>query len=705
MHDYRRLWVVTIFLSACAGSGADGETQHRAPSGTSDQDGSSDAGTVWTLDGSADADGARPDEPPQDAGPSELPLLGSKRGGHYWFDFCAGKPDDTPVPQDPRELVVPGVNAGKAVYMNAFWQTCQDDNHPGTCGELRERAERGYAIVAADGEVGAGSLFAGDSSHSMFAFPASAYANVWQAWGMQKRPDNFDELVAQRWGTPLSPTRNPYPLPGEDPNETDGGSGQLPMALTQLREPDGTWTGKLNVTCNVCHSGQVGTPSDGPGLGPIYGTNSVSDFTLMFTDLGQVAPVLSTLGVFSLNKLRGTGNITNFQFFGMLEVTGDVLKLAPGILSIQGEPSTGTEDPPVWWNLGHRVVKFFDGAQVADAKRIELSFHLPNAPMHGSPPGALWEEDKQWIVDHQQEADAWIASLRAPAWPESKLGAIDKDLAEVGAVLFHVKDLWANGDNPAPRPEGGNGSCASCHGAYAPRYVHDPAFLDTPLLEGIASYIVPLEIIGTDPMRLAGNSPAVIDASRLAWFAYADGPFDENGAPLCGNWNDPELRGERALGYLAPPLYGVWASAPYFHNGSVPNLWEVLKPSDRKKIWRRVSAAPPASQGAFVMGFDTSLEAYDSDKLGWKYEALECGSGALDCDAPEPETLGGALDKLLNTGLVWNFNNAPILTDEQAEERKIYNTTKYSQSNAGHEFTAVLTDDERVAILEYLKTL
>src|SRR5690606_28960130 len=139
-----------------------------------------------TVDGST----AEP-VPVADAGEAELPLLGSRRGGHYWFDFCEGKADDTPVPPDPRELVVPGVNAGKAVHVNGFWQTCQDDNHPGTCGELRERAARGYAIVAANGEVGAGSLFAGDSGESMFVFAASAYADAWRAWGMQQRPPNF----------------------------------------------------------------------------------------------------------------------------------------------------------------------------------------------------------------------------------------------------------------------------------------------------------------------------------------------------------------------------------------------------------------------------------------------------------------------------------------------------------------------------------
>jgi mono/diheme cytochrome c family protein len=642
-------------------------------------------------------------------GGDELPLLGSSRGGHYWFAFCEGQSDDTPVPQDPRELVVPGVNAGKAVYMNGFWQTCQDDNHPGTCGELRRRAERGYAVVASDGEVGAGSLFSGDTGRSTFAFSASAYADVWRAWGLTERPDNFDELAAQRWGTPLSPTPNPYPLPGEDPNDPahPGGSGQLPMALTQLREADGTWTSTINVTCNVCHAGKVGEAADGPGLGAIYGTNSLSDITVMFTDIGTVAPAMSALGVFALNKLRGTGNITNFQFFGMLELTGNVADVGPGLISIQGEPSTGTEDPPVWWNLGHRVTKFFDGAQVADAKRIELSFHLPNAPVHGFPPGALWEEDKQWILDHQQDADAWISSLRSPAWPEAKLGAIDTRLAEAGAILFHERDLWGEGfENPTPPPDGGNGSCASCHGAYSPRYVNDPRFLDSPLLEGIASHIVPIEIIGTDRKRLEGNSEAVVRSSRPAWFAYADGPLDEHGVPLCGNWNDEALRGDRKLGYLAPPLYGVWASAPYFHNGSVPNVWEVLKPADRKTVWRRASAQPPVGQGDLVMGFSSSLGDYDTEKLGWRYDELECDDAEpLDCSRPEPETVGDTLETLLNTGLAWNLLNLPVMNDAQVEDRKIYNTTVYSQGNTGHEFTAVLSDDERLAIIEYLKTL
>lgn len=642
----------------------------------------------------------------------EKPLLGSARGGHYWDDFCVGKPDETPLPGDPRARVIPGFNAGKAVLMNAWWASCQADDQPANCGEQRARVARGFPIVASDGEIGAGSMFSGDHASSSFSFSAERYNTLWdQVMGLPARPDNFDQLMAERWGMPLSATRNPYPLPGEDPNASDGGSGQLPVGLTQLREADGRWTGQLNATCSICHGGQVGSVADGAGLGPLYGTNSQSDITVMFTDLGRIAPQQAALSVISQNKVRGTGNITNFQLFGTLTLFDDSADNVLGLLrylSVQTQPSTGTEDPPVWWNVGHRPAKFFDGGQVMSSKRIELSFHFPDAVSPNNQAG------RDWILEHQQDSDAWIASLKAPVWPAAKLGAIDTALAEQGAILFHAKDLWGAGlNNPVPRPEGGNGSCASCHGAYSPRYVHDPAFLEDPVMEGIAAYITPIEIIGTDPRRLDGNSQLVADYARYNWFAYADGPYAENGAPLCGDWNDSALRGERKLGYLAPPLYGVWATAPYFHNGAVPTVWQVLKPEDRPSIWRRLSTPARADQvGQVVMGYDASLErGYDATHLGWNHEILSCGTAGtvpyLDCN---PNDGGQSVQDVLgliwgNGGLAWNLLNLPILSNAQIEDRKVYNTAMYSQSKAGHEFTAVLTDAERRALIEYLKTL
>lgn len=638
---------------------------------------------------------------------AQLPLLGSMHGGHAWFDFCNGKSDDTALRADPRSLVRPGVNSGKAVYYNAFWKDCHDnpalvgEAAPAkTCGELRSLTAQGRTLVEGNGAVGAGWFFGGNGSAGNIT--AAQYNTLWQKWGFSSRPDNFDQLVAERYGMGLGAARNPYPLPGEDPNKTNGGSGQLPTGLTQLHDADGAWNGNLGVTCHSCHSGQVGTPADGDGLGAVYGNaNSLSEFGQMTVDLG--GSVISSAPIplpIIVGKTRGTNNALALQIIVFL-VAQDLRPLDPNFIGFTAlTPNGGSLDAPAWWNVGHRPVKFMDGFIAMDGLRSDFGFFLPGPGPDGF----------GWVKDHVRAGDTWLMSLKSPAYP----GTIDDALAEQGAVLFHSKDLWADGlDNPAPKPAGGNGSCASCHGSYSPRYVNDPAYLDTPALEGVASYIVPRDLIGTDPARVDSDSEAAEQYGKEDFFAY---PELINSDPNldCSTQNRAEIRQGRAPGYLAPPLYGVWASAPYFHNGSVPNLWEVLKPSDRKPIWRRVSTPARFDQiGKVVMGYDSNFQrAYDQGKLGWKYDVLACGAAGttpyLDCD-PADQAADPTLSQMINildssNPFLWYLGLGPT-SDQQLENRKIYNTHMYGQGNGGHQFTSVLTDQERRAILEYLKTL
>ena len=618
----------------------------------------------------------------------QSPLLGGSRGGHYWFRFCEGQPDETALPPDPRSLVAPTYD--KAVVFNVAWHSCLDQQ-PATCGELRSLRELGGRLLRGDGLQGAGWQFSGDHPSSMWSISADQYNSLWMRWGLLSRPADFDELAAERYGTPLSAERNPYPLPGEDPNATDGGSGQLPMALTQTRNADGTWTGTLGITCSICHSGQVGKTTDGPGLGPLNGNNGLADVNLLLTEVGNSN---NGFNVMSLNRVRGSGNITNFQLFGLLTVW-DFETTMPGMANNPGfwtSANTGSEDPPNWWNLGHRPAKFYDAGMSSDSTRIELSWYMPGAASQN------FQEGYDWILDHEYAANTWMISLQSPPYPLP----IDTKLAKRGSKLFHRLDLWAEDRaNPVPKPEqSGNGSCASCHGAYSKRFVKSAKYLASPLLAGMAANVTPIDIINTDPARMDGNSEAVEQAAENSWFTY----YGQDGCAEKYN----------LIGYLAQPLHGVWASAPYFHNGSVPDVWSVLDSSSRPLFWRRMSK--PARAGV-VMGYETDLAlAYDPVVMGWKYDNLECGSDGLtpylECDPNDPYNtplVNSWLSILYANGsLAWNMLGglmAPTLTNSQIEDRKIYNTRMYSQSNSGHEFTDVLTDEERVAIIEYLKTL
>ena len=108
-------------------------------------------------------------------------------------------------------------------------------------------------------------------------------------------------------------------------------------------------------------------------------------------------------------------------------------------------------------------------------------------------------------------------------------------------------------------------------------------------------------------------------------------------------------------GYVAPPLDGIWATAPYLHNGSVPTLEQMLDSQARPQYWSRVD-------------FDDTH--FDEEAVGWP----------------------------------WLPQSAQA-TAPANQKKLIYDTTLWGQSNAGHTFGDGLTKTERRAVLEYLKTL
>ena len=640
--------------------------------------------------------------------PNGFALLGSSHGNHYWNQFCESAGDDTPLPIDPRTLIVEGVNQDKAVYFNSYYQDChvnlpEKDQAPKTCGEYKAR-------------VAYGDYFANQrAGMTDISIPSGVLNNLWKAWGMKERPENFDQLLTERYGFNPAPYPNPYPLPGEDPVNTSGGSGQLPMGLIQGRDDSGNFNGRISMNCYICHGGQIGHQSDGEGLGPIPGMgNTNTDMMVLMRDISR--GLVGGLLPISLNNTRGTSNAVGA--FDMLTLVWDVdtLSLAPNPIKLPFNHSYhGNQDMPNWWNSSHRPRKFFDGGLSVDATRIDMAAaDQINLLQSGSKRRAVTEEWDQFL-------QAYVDAQVAPPFP----GEIDEALASQGAILFHQKDLWAGeGNADIPRPEG-NGSCAGCHGAYSPRFVNDPAFLEDPLLEGVASYLVPLEIIGTDPARALSISQEVREVFKSTWWGYPDGvdgyvPPGEKGAlkeylddfaypiinpdgrpveGLCG-W-------EEKVGYLAPPLYGVWASSPYFHNGSVPTLRQVLKPGERPAIWKRQDSPVEGR----IKGYDMSLAAYDlEDQVGWKHEEY---CSRLDTPAEECSGANRVINNLLYQWLdsfkddIWilGFLSKPYGTQSQIDKRKIFNTHDFSNSNAGHEFTDVLSDAETRAVIEYLKTL
>ena len=111
-------------------------------------------------------------------------------------------------------------------------------------------------------------------------------------------------------------------------------------------------------------------------------------------------------------------------------------------------------------------------------------------------------------------------------------------------------------------------------------------------------------------------------------------------------WRDTLLDTQPPYGpYAARPLYGIWAAAPYLHNGSVPTLYDLLLPPEQR----------PKT-------FPLGPREYDPVKLGF---VVDTACSQKDC---------------------------------------VVDTARTGDGNGGHLWGTDLSESDRMALLEYLKT-
>jgi mono/diheme cytochrome c family protein len=325
--------------------------------------------------------------------------------------------------------------------------------------------------------------------------------------------------------------------------------------------------------------------------------NASLDLQGLFDEL-PVGGFLALPPPIRMSHVRGTIEASAVVAFLMEFRKPDLSLRAPGKLNIKDD---FCEDVPAWWLMKRKHTMYHNGAGHAQSVRTMMPFLL--SPLNS---GDYIKKQEPVFADIQ----AYLLSLEAPKYPFP----IDHGLAAKGRELFKQH-------------------CAKCHGTYGPEGKYP-------------SKVVALDVIGTDPHLAEGLDPAFAEQYLKSWFAQETGP-DGKPFPM-----------QTIQGYQAPPLDGVWATAPYLHNGSVPTIYHVLNSKTRPKV--------------FTRSYRTEKEDYDAVKLGWKFTVV---------DQPVDPKM-------------------PAL-----ERRKIYDTTQPGRGNGGHTFGDVLSDDERAAVIEYLKTL
>lgn len=124
---------------------------------------------------------------------------------------------------------------------------------------------------------------------------------------------------------------------------------------------------------------------------------------------------------------------------------------------------------------------------------------------------------------------------------------------------------------------------------------------------------------------------------------YADwGIWDRKGRKPLNREAVDDLNGWGALdrplaqkAYRPRPLEGVWATAPYLHNGSVPTLYQLLLPADERDaifyLGRREydpgHLGLVASKFPNAFEFDTSIRG--NSNLGHEFDDGLCGNGII----------------------------------------------------------------------------
>jgi hypothetical protein len=282
--------------------------------------------------------------------------------------------------------------------------------------------------------------------------------------------------------------------------------------------------------------------------------------------------------------------------------------------------------PQYWWNLKYKTKWLSDGS-IVSGNPVHTNFLWNEIGR-----GADLKKLESWLVNNKsvvRDLTAYVFSTKAPKYNNFFPNELNIELARKGQKLF-LKN------------------CSGCHGKYEKGW-------DNPELSEYTEQIATTKVwyheqtpvidVDTDPLRHEGMAYFKDDLNRLK-ISKTIGTVVET-----------------QKGYIPPPLVGVWARWPYFHNNSVPTLYDVITPDfKRPKDYIAVAA------------IDKELD-FDKEKNGYPAKDL-------------------------------------IREDYRNNRQYYYNTKKAGMSNQGH--TKMLIDNngkekfshaEKLALIEFLKSL
>jgi len=409
----------------------------------------------------------------------------------------------------------------------------------------------------------------------------------------------------------------------------------FPGAISPVRGAGGE--AAININCQLCHSRSVPTKN---GLQVAEGIgNSHIDFQGFHEDMA--ATFGSPVGVMLKRNPRGNSYVSAGDALGVISrhVRADDDKFnqielgrtmaSKSILPrlqeladfIKTVPLTKT---PAWTAIGSKVKNGVSGFYADGAWGGGFSHVLAGTMISLKASGSDFKK-------YRKKFDAY-------AWPYLQ-------------TLKTPKFDWRDELDPKKVVNGHDvyeSNCSYCHGSYSQDGKNNFVRDDYP------AALVELSDVETDPRRALYTDEYIKRNKKNGRVIY--------------NLSEEERGG---TGYVAPPLDGVWARSPYLHNGSVPNLAQLLNSPTRIKVYASdLAKNDPAT-----------IDSFDRINGGWKIEDYSHKSVAQ-------------IDRELD--------NNPYLRVFDPRRPEVVKT---GLGNMGHQYGDHLEDTERKDLIQFLLTL
>ena len=430
----------------------------------------------------------------------------------------------------------------------------------------------------------------------------------------------------------------------------------LPIGFAKTVVTSGPWKGEwVGFGCAACHNGQIQyndykiNISGGTAIGlDFYGflENLNAALAASLADNEKFSRLAAKIGEAedSLRKRLAEDAAGINQYIMRTALTGSVA--GPGRMDalglIHNQVQSRMLGVPENWRAPLAPVKPSFVWNIPQSAWAQWTGVLPDPLFrnHGEVLGVfarmnlLSKSEEEGLFDSTVDLRGQILSeellrrLAPPRWPEKQLGEIDRAKAAKGAVLFteHCSSCHSTWPHrwSEPRNQGkrfienaivGEDVIGTDPGPFrSPQFDFTPSIISGPLNEQLpAPYTGDLVVSPATMFREVIQLKTLIRAlqnldlspEELA-SAHAYGPV----------YPEPNLPLPALFAYKANPVEGMWSSPPFLHNGSVPNLYELLIPAkERSKVFYVGRGYDPVKVGVDTTG-KTGTFLFDTTQIG-----------------------------------------------------------------------------------------